>query len=745
MKKENMNSYSKTEVEDLIEELKYEQTKVRKYFDVAGVMLMVLDGKGNINLINKKGCDILEAKEEDLIGLNFLEYFLPIETKANVQNNLKRLFDSESEMFSDFENEIVTPSGKIKIIIWHNTVLKDLKGNNFEILSSGEDITSLKFKEKALIESNLRFQTLFEKAPLGYQSLDVNGNIREINQTWTTLLGYKKEDVIGKWFGSFLTPEYQDSFIKRFEFFKQQGKIHSEFNMICKDGSIKYIAFDGMIGYDDNHNFVQTYCNLNDITSRHKTQMKLKESEENLKLAQAISKTGSWELNIEKNCLHLSEETLNIYDLEYTEENIKLSEIKEFIDPQDIEKFEKCLDTLIHKNIPCDITLKIRTKKDHVKFINAKASLFTDSQNIPLKVIGVVRDITIEKNKELELEYGNSHDYLTNLYNRRYYFEQFKILDEPTNYPLGIMMMDVNGLKIINDAFGHASGDEALKTIGNILKSVYDTNDIVSRIGGDEFAALLPNTSLEKLQGLKGKIANLVQGKNIKNIQLSLAIGYEIKNSIIEDVDELQRLAENRMYKHKTTVGSSIRSKAITAILETLTQKYDIEKKHSFQVSNLCKQIGKEMKLGGDELKELEQAGLYHDIGKISIPDAILNKPGKLTEEEFEIIKSHTEVGYQILRAADEYSDLATHALHHHERWDGNGYPGKLKGKDIPLYARIITVVDSYEAMTADRPYRAKLSEQYAISEIIRCSGTQFDPAIAKIFVQKVLKKRWTH
>ena len=163
MKKENMNSYSKTEVEDLIEKLKYEQTKVRKYFDVAGVMLMVLDGKGNINLINKKGCDLLEAKEEDLIGLNFLENFLPIETKANVQNNLKRLFDSESEMFSDFENEIVTPSGKIKIIIWHNTVLKDLKGNNFEILSSGQDITSLRFKEKALIESNLRFQTLFEK------------------------------------------------------------------------------------------------------------------------------------------------------------------------------------------------------------------------------------------------------------------------------------------------------------------------------------------------------------------------------------------------------------------------------------------------------------------------------------------------------------------------------------------------------------------------------------------------------
>lgn len=305
------------------------------------------------------------------------------------------------------------------------------------------------------------------------------------------------------------------------------------------------------------------------------------------------------------------------------------------------------------------------------------------------------------------------------------------------------MILDVNGLKLINDAFGHQVGDEALKVIGNVLKETFEEKDIISRVGGDEFTILLPKTNRNIVQTYKENIISAVKSKQIKNIELSVSLGYEFIESSLDEIDEIEKKAENRMYAHKSLVGSSIRSKAINTILLTLTDKYDTEKKHSLQVSHLCKKIGVELGLKNDDLKELEQAGLYHDIGKISIPDHILNKPGKLTNEEFEIIKTHTQVGYQILRAADEYSDLAIHALHHHERWDGKGYPSNLKGEDIPLYSRIINVVDAYEAMTADRPYRKRLSKEYAISEIIRCSGSQFDPQIAQLFVEKVLKAEW--
>ncbi len=352
---------------------------------------------------------------------------------------------------------------------------------------------------------------------------------------------------------------------------------------------------------------------------------------------------------------------------------------------------------------------------------------------------GIQQDITARIQKQIEIEHISSHDYLTDLYNRRHYFEEFKVLDNPEYYPIGVMMLDVNGLKIINDAFGHGTGDIVLKTLGKAIKSVFEKNEIVSRIGGDEFAVLLPNTSMTALQKYKEEIIEKVKTLKIKNVELSLAVGFEVKNKPEEKIDDILKLAENHMYRHKSIIGSSVRSHAINAILQTLTEKYKNERRHSFEVSRLCKLIGKQMKLKTEELVELEQAGLFHDIGKISIPDNIINKTSRLTEEEFDIIKTHTEIGYQILRAADEYSDLAIHALYHHERWDGKGYPSGLKGEDIPLFSRIICVVDAFEAMTADRPYRKKMSHENAISEIIRYSGTQFDPKIAQIFIREVL------
>jgi diguanylate cyclase (GGDEF)-like protein len=377
-------------------------------------------------------------------------------------------------------------------------------------------------------------------------------------------------------------------------------------------------------------------------------------------------------------------------------------------------------------------------------FIEGDYTCMLDSQGRVIGYFGNQQDVTEKLQYQHNMEYLNNHDYLTDLYNRRYYFEQFSKFNDPIHYPLGIMMLDVNGLKIINDAFGHTIGDVALKTIGSVLKNVFEKDDIVARIGGDEFAVLLPNTSLEKLQELKEFTTTYIKTKSVENIELSLAIGYELINDGTEDIDETIKSAENRMYRHKSIEGSSVRNRAINAILQTLTDKYETERKHSNKVSRLCKLIGREMKLRADEIKELEQAGLFHDIGKISIPDGILNKAGKLTNEEYEIIKGHPEVGYQILRAADEYSDLAIHALHHHERWDGLGYPSGLKGEEIPLFSRVIGIVDAYEAMTADRPYRKRMSDEYAISEIVKYSGTQFDPKIAKLFVTKVLKTKST-
>jgi len=356
-------------------------------------------------------------------------------------------------------------------------------------------------------------------------------------------------------------------------------------------------------------------------------------------------------------------------------------------------------------------------------------------------VVLVFRDVTEKNIKQREIEYLSNHDFMTGLFNRRHFVERMAQMDHPGHYPLGVVMGDFNGLKILNDAFGHDLGDEALRRIALVLTSTYRTTDVIARIGGDEFAVLLPNTDAVVIESLAQTVHAAVSRVTLNNVHLSMAIGYAVKQNESESIDDVLKQAENSMYARKISEGSSVRNRTIQAILGTLTDKYEKEKIHSVRVSRICGAIGRALELRADDQKELEMAGLYHDIGKIAIPDVILNKPGKLTPEEFEIMKKHTEVGYQILRAADEYSGLAEYALSHQERWDGKGYPRGLHGTDIPLISRIISVADAWEAMTSDRPYRAAMTLDLATEQMRINRGTQFDPELVDVFLGSVFGK----
>jgi len=356
-------------------------------------------------------------------------------------------------------------------------------------------------------------------------------------------------------------------------------------------------------------------------------------------------------------------------------------------------------------------------------------------------VVLVFRDVTEKNIKQREIEYLSNHDFMTGLYNRRHFVERMAQMDSPGHYPLGVVMGDFNGLKILNDAFGHDLGDEALRRIASVLTSTYRATDVIARIGGDEFAVLLPNTGSAAIEALAETVQAAVAGVTLNNVHLSIAIGYAVKQDDAESIDDILKQAENNMYAHKISEGSSVRNRTIQAILGTLTDKYEKEKIHSARVSRICGAIGRALGLRADDQKELEMAGLYHDIGKIAIPDVILNKTGKLTPEEYEIMKKHTEVGYQILRAADEYSGLAEYALSHQERWDGKGYPRGLRGLDIPLFSRIISVADAWEAMTANRPYRAAMTSDLAAEQMRINRGTQFDPELVDVFLGSVFGK----
>ena len=337
--------------------------------------------------------------------------------------------------------------------------------------------------------------------------------------------------------------------------------------------------------------------------------------------------------------------------------------------------------------------------------------------------------------------YLSYHDQLTGLYNRRFYEEELKRLDTKVNFPLTIVMGDVNGLKIINDSFGHAIGDDLLKKVAEVITKGCRVDDIIARQGGDEFVIILPKTDALVAEEIIKRITNLSLSEKVGSIDISISFGYETKNNEKEKIQDILRNAEDHMYKKKLFESPSMRGKTIKAIINTLYEKNKREEAHSYRVSELCKNMGEALGLPEHEIKELTTVGLLHDIGKIAIGEGVLNKPGKLTNEEWEEIRRHPEIGYRILKTVNDMSDMASHVLYHHERWDGKGYPKGLKGKDIPNVSRIIAIADSYDAMTSERSYRNALPEEVVINEMQKNIGIQFDPKLVSIFIEKVLGK----
>lgn len=360
------------------------------------------------------------------------------------------------------------------------------------------------------------------------------------------------------------------------------------------------------------------------------------------------------------------------------------------------------------------------------------------------KIIGIncfLINISEQKRAEGKIIYLSYHDQLTGLYNRRFFEKELNRLDHKENFPLTLAMGDVNGLKLINDSFGHAVGDKLLIKVAEIITKGCRKNDIIARLGGDEFVILLPKADRYEAEKVINKIKDIASNEKIGSIDISISFGHETKEDENEKIQEIFKSAEDHMYKKKLFESPSIRGKTIKAIINTLHEKNKREEQHSHRVSQLCKSMGEALQLSEGKIQELKTVGLLHDIGKIAIEESILNKPSKLTGDEWEQVRRHPEIGYRILNTVNDMTEIAQYVLYHHERWDGSGYPRGLKGKEIPLQSRIITIADSYDAMTSSRSYRDALPEEVAIEELRKNAGIQFDLELTKIFIEKVLKK----
>lgn len=365
---------------------------------------------------------------------------------------------------------------------------------------------------------------------------------------------------------------------------------------------------------------------------------------------------------------------------------------------------------------------------------NVKIPVISDDGEV-WGIVGLSRDITERKQLEKKLRYLSENDMLTGLYNRYSFEEKIQELNVSENLPLGIIMGDVNGLKLVNDTLGHLEGDKLLISVANVLREICsEFTKYIFRWGGDEFIILLPNAGEVQCEEIINKINNKCEEIEHEFIQLNIALGEAIKVTLEEDIYNCIKKVEEKVYRTKLLEKKSIKSSIINSLKKSLQEKSFETNEHTERVSKYAKAIGKKMNLKKDELDELMLTAQLHDIGKIGIDEQILMKPGKLTIDEFEIMKTHAEKGYRIINASSDLDTIAKYVLGHHEKWDGSGYPLGLKGVEIPLISRIINVVDSYDIMTNNRPYKKAMAQKEALHELERCSGTQFDPKIVNIF-----------
>lgn len=385
----------------------------------------------------------------------------------------------------------------------------------------------------------------------------------------------------------------------------------------------------------------------------------------------------------------------------------------------------------------------VRTFGGEKRTIRWNNSLIRGENGYIKEILSIGMDVTDERRALKEVEKLTFHDVLTGLYNRNYLEKIKPAFFVKGNLPIGIVMGDVNGLKLTNDAFGHAAGDALLKETARLLRGSCREKDVVIRWGGDEFLALFPCTDRSAMtrivQRIDSRFLNVEDAGERGPMIPSLTVGSAVMERLDDGFEASLKKAEDLMYQKKILAGASWRSAILDSLESVLRERTMENMGHIQRLTEQVRALAKALDLSDDESGRLELLARLHDIGLIAVSSEILMKEGPLGDSEWAVVRRHSEVGYRIARStSSETATVAEEILSHHERWDGTGYPKGLKGEEIPFLSRILSVVDSFDVMTHDRPYKRAMSVREALDELKRCSGSQFDPYLVSVFVSLI-------
>ncbi|MCJ7727601.1 MAG: PAS domain S-box protein [Actinobacteria bacterium] len=709
-----------TERKKAEEALRESEEIFRSFMEYSPIYVFFKDENIRALQLSKNYETMLGKPVEELLGKDMYDLFPPELAKTMVEDDMRilkagQVVNAEEELNGRFYS-----TTKFPIFI---------EGKPRYLAGYTIDITERKKAEEALQESEEKYRSLIERANDGIAVL-VDGIIRFSNPSLAAMLGYEIGEVEGLEFARLILPENLELVMERYRKRMAGEKLSPVFETVLlhKSGNEISIETNGaVIQYEGKS---ADLVILRDITERKRTEEQNRFQSHLLdNVSEAIIATDInyniqfWNKIAEKQYGWTAAEVIG-YPLE-----------KFIINDYLGGSLESILQKISQDGYWQGEVTQNRSDGGRIPIIST-VSVIKDNKNQPVGFIAINRDITDRKLAEEEILHLSYHDQLTRLYNRRFAEEEIKRLDTKRQLPLSFAMIDLNSLKLINDTFGHSEGDKMLKETAGLLKRICRADDILARWGGDEFVILLPKTSVTDSEEIMQRIKKECKKLIIQKIPLSLAIGIATKIEVRQYMDEVIIEAESNMYRNKLVEKESNASSIVFALEQALYEKSSETMEHVFRIKDFAIKLGESIKLHPNQLDELSLLASLHDIGKVAIPETILLKEDKLTKKEWEVIKRHPMIGFNIAQSSPQIIHIAKSILACHENWDGSGYPKGLAGESIPILSRIISIAEAYDVMTSERKYKKAMSKPEAIEELKRCAGIQFEPVLVNKFIE---------
>lgn len=377
--------------------------------------------------------------------------------------------------------------------------------------------------------------------------------------------------------------------------------------------------------------------------------------------------------------------------------------------------------------------IKIRANYVNIKYKIINTDEFEENSE---RLMLILTDITEKRKVEDQILFLSFHDKLTGLFNRAYVESIIPHLQIESNLPLSIVMADLNALKLVNDVFGHENGDKLIVQAAKVFLKCCRKSDIIARWGGDEFLIILPGANQEACSRVCNSIKAMFETLSIEHMGLSASLGGTTLENWDTDIANHICVADRVMYSNKLIESKNTREKVVRSVRKILESKCSAYIGQSERVEAIAHRFAQFLDIGQEpqEMANLLLLAKLHDIGKVAIPVELLNKSTSLSENELQIIRKYPEIGYRMAQSIGE-PVLAQSMLALQEQWGGNGYPYGLKGDQIPVVARMISIIKAYDVMIHDQPYKRKMSQEEALKELKRCAGTQFDPNLLRLFL----------